>query len=149
MSGGTAGIELVDYMVSLLRENLGGNIKVSKIWEEKEVGHGDSDYEVVFVGHIREDPSIFSLQHEGDDGNAAWDWMHKVHLYLDVRTGTSERRAFELVNECMSILKRNVLAPGARLRVLQMIPGGTTNMNEDFRNMYRYQQNLEMLVFNP
>ena len=146
---GIAGLDILNEMVAFFRSELSG-VRVETIWKEKSVGFGTSGFDVVFLGLDEEDPAIFSLQHADSEGKPIWDWLHTVHFYIDIRTGKSEERVLELVDKIMQIIKRNVIPthPSGNQNI-QLLPVGITSLNEDYRNLFRYMIDCQIMVFNP
>ena len=147
---GIAGLDVLNEMVTFFKQQLPNNIRVDKIWNEKSVGLGSSGYDVIFLGLDQEDPDIFSLQYKDSDGTPSWDWLHTVHFYIDIRTGKSEEHVLELVDNVMKIIKKNVIPTnGSKNRNIQLLPVGVTSLNEDYRNLFRYMLDCQIMVFNP
>ncbi len=146
---GIAGLDVLNEFEAFFKEKLHG-VTVKKIWEEKSIGFARSGYDVVFLGLDGEDPQIYSLQHEDAEGNPAWDWLHTVSFYIDIRTGKSEERVLELVDDIMNLLKSNVVPVHKSTNMnVQLLPTGVTSLNEDYRNLFRYMIDCEIMVFNP
>ncbi len=147
---GIAGLDVLNEMVKFFKKEIGKNIQIDKIWNEKSIGLGDNNAEAIFLGLDGEDPAIFSLKYENSDGSPAWDFLHTVHFYIDVRTGKSEERVLALVDKIMTIIKKNVIPIHTSDNAnVQLLPVGITSLNEDYRNMYRYMIDCQMTVFNP
>lgn len=151
---GIAGIDFVDDLIKSFRSNwvtnTGGIIPTFvKQWEVKEVGHGSNSYDVIIIGIDGENIDAFSLQHTDGLGNPAWDWLHDVSVTIDIRSGKSEKRVLQLVDEISRILKTKVLLNINNRVYVQVLPTSFTSMNEEYRNLYRYIGSADALILNP
>ena len=144
---GFAGLSVLNDMKEFFKKEIGINVKT--IWKEKSVGMADSGFDEMFIGLDTEDISIYSLMREDEDGNNSYDWLHKVHFFIDIRTGKSEKRVQELVNKVLTLAKKNVIPLGGGTKRIQLLPTGIDSHNQDFINIFRYQLSFTMIVFNP
>lgn len=154
MTGGTAGLEFVDDIITLLnrdwRTNNGGKRPVfEKVWNEKTVGYFDSNYRVVLVHLDAEPVQIYSLQQRDENDDPAWDWLHEPTVTIDIMSGESEKAVLEMLNEITRILKKNVLLNINDREYVQMILGTATSRNEDYRNLWRYTLDCDAMRWNP
>ena len=148
MAGGIAGLDVLNMIKDHLNDNLTTGAQVETIWKEKSVGFGDSSYDQIFIGLDAENVNIYSLQHS-QDGMPRYDWLHNVHFFVTIHTAQSEERVLELANDVMRVAKESVIVPFDRLKYIQLIPTGATSLNDEFRNLFRYELTFKMMVFNP
>ena len=149
---GIAGLPFIEDIITLLKDKwIPDNCPLPefvKYWEVKETGLGDSKYSKVIVSLDSENPQIFSLL-QINEGVFSWDWLHEITVTIDVRSGESERRVLEMVSEVVRILKNNVVPVINGRDYVNLLPGPTTSMNEDYRNLYRYLVDCTALRYNP
>ena len=143
------GLDLIDHIISLMKENLPSSIQVSKVWEEMEVGFGNDNFEAVYINYITENPRPFSLMYYDEAENPAHDWFHTIHLNIDVWTGTSEVRCRELTRDVVKVIKDNILVPGNPSGSIFMKIGTISSRNSEYRNMWRMEVPVEVRAFNP
>lgn len=155
MTDGFMGLDFANDIITLLKDKwIVGNVarpKMTTQWNIKAMGVGTRIYNEIIVSVDSENPQIFSLQ-QGDATDATkfiYDWLHDGAITLDVRTSESEIKVRKLVNETMRILKKNVV-PTINNRVyIQILPEGITQLNEEYRNIYRYLISISALRINP
>ncbi|WP_428323672.1 hypothetical protein [Nitrosopumilus sp.] len=152
---GLAGLKFADDIIKLLsdkwRPGSGGKRPTfSKAWRTKTVNVGTNSDENIIVMLDSDNPNIFSLQYKDADSNPIFDWLHDLSVSLDVRTGKSEDRVEQMVDEVYRILKTNVAAPTVNNRqYVQLLPGQAQPMLEDFKNYFRYVVDVEAMRLNP
>lgn len=119
-------------------------------WKKKAVGVGARVYDEVIVELDTEDPRIFSLiSGVGADGKFNYDWLHDISVTIDVYTSVSEERVLELVDEIVRILKNNIVTTINNRDYIQILPGNIVSLNEEFRNIFRYNIDVDAMRFNP
>jgi len=96
-----------------------------------------------------ENPNIYSLLQSTDGGGFFWDWLHDISITIDVRTGDSEGRVLQMVNEIVRILKTTVILPVNDTVYVQVLPESIVSLNEEYRNLFRYTVDVTALQFNP
>jgi len=152
---GMAGLPFANDILKLLEDewttNSGGNLPVfTTKWKKKVVGLGQKNYDEVIVQLDTEDPKIFSLIASiGTDGKFDYDWLHDISVTIDVYTSKSEDRVLQLVNEIVRIIKNNVVTIINGHSYIQILPGNITSLNEEFRNIFRYNIDVDAMRFNP
>lgn len=150
-----AGLPFANDIVSHLKaewvSGTGGKLPTfSTKWKKKVVGHGSKNYDEIIVELDTEDPKIFSLiSGVGADGKFDYDWLHDISITIDVYTSISEDRVLQLVDEIIRILKNNVVTTINNRDYIQILPGNITSLNEEFRNIFRYNIDVDALRFNP
>lgn len=153
MTDGIAGIAFMDDIITLINNNWtsnGGKRPVfTKKWETKEFGFGTNNIDKVVISLDGENPEIFSLKYHDGEGNPIYDWLHTVSVSADVWTGKSEMRVLELVNEILRILKNNVVVQIGNNQYVQMLPINVSSALEQYRNIYRYIIDIEVMRLNP
>ena len=155
VSGGMAGLQFANDIVTMIENNWlesNGGIRPEIItqWNVKTIGQGDSNYAMVIISIDSENPQIYSmLQGTTDPTISAYDWLHEVSVTLDVRTGVSESRVLDLVNETMRIIKTNTVPIINNTQYIQLLPEGITSLNEQYRNLWRYTISVAAIRFNP
>lgn len=155
MTDGIAGLPFANDIITLLEDNWvtgsGGKIPTfSTKWKKKVVGLGKREYDEVIVEIDTEDPKIFSLISGVDvDGKFNYDWLHDISITLDVYTSVSEKRVLQLVDEIVRIIKNNVVTTINNRDYIQILPGNITSLNEEFRNIFRYNIDVDAMRFNP
>ena len=85
----------------------------------------------------------------GADGKFNYDWLHDISVTLDIYSSVSEARVLQLVDEIVKILKNNVVTTINGREYLQMLPGNIVSLNEEFRNIFRYNIDVDAMRFNP
>lgn len=151
---GIAGLEFLDDIIKLISDRWlsgSGGVKpqISKVWNVKAVNVGTNREENIIVGLDGENPNIFSLQYS-DGTNKVFDWLHDIAISIDIRTGLSEQRVLQMVDEVVRILKTSVAAPIINNRqYVQILPVNVTSMNEEYRNIFRYIVDAEAMRLNP
>lgn len=152
---GMAGLPFANDIITLLDDEwvLGTGGKKPTFttkWKKKVVGLGTRNYDEVIVQLDTEDPRIFSLiSGIGSDGKFDYDWLHDISVTIDVYTSKSEDRVLQLVNEIVKILKNNVVTTINFHDYVQILPGNITSLNEEFRNIFRYNIDVDAMRFNP
>lgn len=154
--GGIAGLKFLDDILFLLSDRWvpargGKKPKLTKEWETKIVGHVNKNYANIIASLDSENPQIFSLL-QGDATNWEnfnYDWLHEVSITLDIRTGESQRRVDQLVNETVSIIKSRIVPIIDNTQYVQLSLEGITSMNEEYRNIFRYLVSVSCLRVNP
>lgn len=155
IGSGMAGIQFANDIVYLIKnawiiENGGDKPEVVTQWNVKTIGQGDSNYSMVIVSIDSENPQIYSmLQGTPSTNLSSYDWLHEVSITLDIRTGVSEARVLELINETMRILKTNTVPLINNTQYVQLLPEGVTSLNEEYRNLFRYTISVSAIRFNP
>jgi len=154
MTDGMAGLPFANDIIAHIRDNwqdTGGKVPVfSTKWKKKAVGVGERKYDEVIVELDTEDPRIFSLiTNIGADGKYNYDWLHDISVTLDVYSSVSEDRVLELVDEIIRILKNNVVTSIGVNEYIQILPGNIVSLNEEFRNIFRYNIDVDAMRFNP
>tara|TARA_R110002126_G_scaffold51869_3_gene141653 strand:+ start:77 stop:553 length:477 start_codon:yes stop_codon:yes gene_type:complete len=153
-TGGMAGLPFANDMLTHLSSEwkaTGGKKPIfSTKWKKKAVGVGQRAYDEVIIELDTEDPRIFSLiSGVGSDGKFDYDWLHDVSITLDIYSSISEDRVLQLVNELVRILKNNVVTTINGHDYVQIIPGNIVSLNEEFRNIFRYNIEIDAMRFNP
>lgn len=150
---GMASLPFANDMITLLKKkwkSSGGKVPVFSVrWKKKAVGIGQKSYEEVIIELDSEDPKIFSLISGGTVGAFTYDWLHDISITIDVYTSISENRVLVMVNEIIRILKTNVVTTINNRVYLQILPGTITPLNEEFRNIFRYNIDVDAMRFNP
>jgi len=150
---GMAGLPFANDIITLLNSkwtsNGGKRPVFTTKWKIKAVGVGKKSYDEVIVELDTEDPKIFSLISGGTAGAYTYDWLHDVSVTIDVYTSKSEERVLQLVNEIVRILKTNVVVTINNHPYVQILPGNIVSLNEEFRNIFRYNIDVDALRFNP
>lgn len=145
---GSAGLVFMDDIIKSLKDNWkstgGKRPEFTKKWETKVVNYGGKQDKVI-ITLDGENPEIFSLRYE----DSTYDWLHTVSVSIDVWSGFSEDRVLEMVNEIMRILKTNVLLNINNNQYVQLLPVGINPLLEDYRNIYRYMIDIEVIRLNP
>ena len=119
-------------------------------WKEKAVGVGSRVYDEVIVELDTEDPKIFSMiTNTGSDGKFNYDWLHDISITLDIYSSVSEARVLQLVDEILKILKNNVVTTINNREYIQILPGNVVSLNEEFRNIFKYNIDIDAMRFNP
>ncbi len=155
MTDGMAGLPFANDIITHLKAEwvtgTGGKLPVfTTKWKKKAVGVGQRSYDEVIVELDTEDPKIFSLiSGVGADGKFDYDWLHDISVTIDVYTSVSEDRVLQLVDEIVRILKNNVVTLINNRDYIQILPGNITSLNEEFRNIFRYNIDVDALRFNP
>jgi hypothetical protein len=154
MTDGMAGLPFANDIITHLKDewtsNGGKRPTFSTKWKKKVVGLGQRTFDEVIVELDTEDPRIFSLiSGIGADSKFDYDWLHDVSVTIDVYTGTSEERVLEIVDEIIRILKNNVVTTINGRDYIQILPGNITSLNEEFRNIFRYNIDVDAMRFNP
>jgi hypothetical protein len=153
MTDGIAGLVFMDDVINLIKDNWtsnGGKLpNFTKLWETKEFGLGTNNDEKVIISLDGENPEIFSLKYHDGEGNPIYDWLHTVSVSADVWTGKSENRVLELVSEIVRILKNNVVVQIGNNQYIQMLPVNVSSALEQYRNIYRYVIDIEVMRLNP
>ena len=154
MTDGMAGLPFANDIIDHLKSNWtssGGKAPVfTTKWKKKAVGVGTRVYDEVIVELDTEDPKIFSMiTNIGADGKFNYDWLHDLSITLDIYTSVSEARVLQLVDEIIRILKNNVVTTINGREYLQMLPGNIVSLNEEFRNIFRYNIDVDAMRFNP
>lgn len=153
MTDGIAGIPFVRDMITLINDkwqpkNGGRKPKLTAQWEIKTVGYGNSNYDEVIISLDSENPRIFSLISEIKNGQFSYDWLHDISITLDIRTGQSEARVLQLVDELVRILKKSVVSTINNHEYVQILPGNVVSLIEEYRNMYRYTIDVDAIRYN-
>lgn len=153
-SDGMAGLPFANDIVTLLSSNwksTGGKKPIfTTKWKKKVVGLGQRSYDEVIIELDTEDPKIFSLiSGVGGDSKFDYDWLHDISVTVDIYTSISETRCLQLVNEIVRIIKNNVVTIINGHDYIQILPGNITSLNEEFRNIFRYNVDIDALRFNP
>lgn len=152
---GTAGTAFMKDAIALIRQkwipaDAGRVPNLSLQWGIKAIGHANSRYDEIIISFDSEDAQIYSLiSRDPDPGRSAYDWLHEVSITIDVRTGQSDDRALQIVDEVVRIFKSNVVTTVNRNEYISIIPEGITNANEEYRNLYRYLVSVNATRFNP
>ncbi|MDE1839955.1 MAG: hypothetical protein KGH87_08560 [Thaumarchaeota archaeon] len=155
IGSGFAGLQFANDIVYLIKnswiiENGGEKPEVVTQWNVKTIGQGDSNYSMVIVSIDSENPQIYSMLQGTPAANLSnYDWLHEISITLDIRTGISESRVLEMVNETMRILKTNTVPLINNTQYVQLLPEGTTSLNEEYRNLFRYTISVSAIRFNP
>lgn len=156
MTDGIAALPFVNDIITLMEDKwipaLGGKKpQFSKQWKIKAVGVGTNTYDEVIISIDSENPQIFSFIKGDATSNTTfdYDWLHDVSITIDIRTGQSEDRVLQLVNEVVRIIKNNVVPFINNRQYIQILPEGLTSMNEEYRNIFRYLISVSALRFNP
>jgi len=154
MTNGIGGLDFVNNMIAHLSEKwtdeTGGEQPIfTAQWNKKTVGFVDGNYQEVILSLDSENPNIYSLLQSSEANGFFWDWLHDISITLDVRTGDSEKRVLQMVNEIMRILKTTVILPINDTVYVQVLPGAIVSLNEEYRNMFRYTVDVECLQFSP
>lgn len=150
-----AGLPFANDIITHLKDNwvvnTGGKLPTfSTKWKKKVVGLGQRLYDEIIVELDTEDPKIFSLiSGIGTDDKFNYDWLHDISVTIDVYTSVSETRVLQLVDEIVRILKNNVVTTINNRDYIQILPGNITSLNEEFRNIFRYNIDVDALRFNP
>ncbi len=150
-----AGLPFANDIVKLLKDNwipaTGGAIPTfTTKWKKKVVGLGTRLYDEVIVELDTEDPKIFSLiSGIGSDDKFDYDWLHDISVTIDVYTSKSEDRVLQLVDEIVKIIKNNVVTTINNRDYIQILPGNIVSLNEEFRNIFRYNIDVDAIRFNP
>lgn len=150
---GIAGITFINDIILFIKDkwtpHTGGPLPTfSKAHQINSTGHGNSNYDEVIVQLDNEIINIFSLQYS-ENSLPKWDFLHDVSVTLDVRTGKSEERILEMVNEIIRILKSNITSVINNNVYVRLKLEGATSNNQDFRNMFRYILSFSVEKFNP
>lgn len=150
---GMAGLPFANDIITLLNSKWnstgGKRPKFDTKWKIKAVGVGQKNYDQVIVELDIEDPKIFSLISGGTAGAYIYDWLHDISVTIDVYTSKSEERVLQMVNEIVRILKTNVVTTINNHSYIQILPGNITSLNEEFRNIFRYNIDVDAMRFNP
>ena len=154
MADGIAGLAFMDDIITLLNDNwlVGVNGKrptFIKEWKTKQFGLGGNVDGKVIISLDGENPEIFSLKYNNISGNPIYDWLHTVSISMNVWSGKSETRVLELVNGITRILKTNVVPLIGSNQYVQMLPVGINSANEEYKNIYRYVIDVEVMRLNP
>lgn len=153
MTNGTAGDQFLDDIITILNEQwIQGNTKkpiFKKVWEEKALGLGNSNFREILITLDTESMQIFSLQQTDTNGVPFWDWLHDISVTIDIRTGTSESDCLSILNEVTRIIKKNVLLTVGNTEYVQLLPNTAISMNEQYRNLYRWTMDCSAIRFNP
>jgi len=153
MVDGIAGLSFVRDMIKQLDKwqpkNGGKKPTITAQWEKKVVGFANSNYDEIIISLDSENPRIFSLISEIKFGEFKYDWLHDISITLDIRTGQSEKRVLQLVNEVMRILKNNVVSTINNNEYVQILPGNVVSLNDEYLNLYRYTIDVDAIRFNP
>jgi len=154
MVDGIAGLPFVNDMIFQINDkwkpsNGGRKPNITAKWKTKNVGHGNKLYDEIIVFLDSENPNIFSMISEISNGKFSYDWLHDISITLDVYTSQSEDRVLQMVNECVRILKNNVVTKIRENEYVQILPGNIVSLNEEMRNIYRYTIDVDALRYNP
>ena len=156
MADGIAGLQFVRDMIAFFEsengwsEETGGKQPVlTAQWKKKETGFADGDYQEIILSLDSENPNIYSLLQSDGADKFFWDWLHDISITMDIRTGASEERIGQMVDETVRILKRNVITNINGTEYVQILPGSIVSLNEDYRNLFRYTVDCDALRFNP
>lgn len=150
-----AGLPFANDMVKHLHDewssSTGGKEPTfSTKWKKKVVGHIKKAYDEVIIELDTEDPKIFSLiSGIGADSKFNYDWLHDISVTIDVYTSVSEDRCLQIVDEIVRILKNNVVTTINGRDYIQILPGNIISLNEEFRNIFRYNIDVDAMRFNP
>jgi len=104
-------------------------------YQEKNLNYNNVEY--VLIKYDVEIVSAFGLH--------ADDWRHDIPITLDLRTGKSDIRLKQILNEVVRILKTNVRKSG----YMYMLPKSSKNMFEEYRQVWRNIVDIEMVKINP
>jgi hypothetical protein len=154
-TNGIAGLPFVSDMIKLLKDKWRpGNVKMPDIeasWKIKALGVGSKTFNNVIITLDGEDARIFSLIKNSTSSNEEfiYDWLHDISISLDIRTSESEEKVLKLADECIRILKTNVVPVINNHSYIQVLPGNMTPLNESYRNLYRWIIDVSALRFNP
>lgn len=151
---GMAGLPFANDIIKHLKDNWTSNGGKQPVfttqWKIKAVGVGQRKYDEIIVSLDSENPRIFSLiSGIGADGKFDYDWLHEISVTLDIYSSVSEARVLQLVDECMRILKNNVVTTIDNREYIQILPSNITSLNEEFRNIFRYNIDIDALRYNP
>lgn len=154
MAGGIAGLQFVNDMIVFLAkkwiEDTGGiQPVITAQWKKKTIGFVDGNYQEIIISLDSENPNIYSLLQRDDNDVFFWDWLHDISITLDIRTGDSEERILQMVDEVVRIIKANVILPINGTQMIQTLPGAVVSLNEEYRNLFRYTVDVDTLRFNP
>jgi len=154
MVDGIGGLDFVNNMIAHLAqkwtEDTGGEQPVfTAQWKKKTTGFVDGNYQEVIISLDSENPNIYSLLQSSEANGFFWDWLHDISITLDIRTGDSEERVLQMVNEIVRILKTTVILPINGTVYVQVLPEAVVSLNEDYRNLFRYTIDVTALIFNP
>lgn len=150
-----AGLPFANDIIKLLNDEWipatgGARPKFTTKWKKKAVGVGTRLYDEVIVELDTEDPKIFSLiSGIGSDSKFDYDWLHDISVTIDVYTSKSETRILQLVDEIVKIIKNNVVTTINNRDYIQILPGNIVSLNEEFRNIFRYNIDVDAIRFNP
>lgn len=149
-----AGLPFANDIITLLKNNWtsnGGKIPTfTTQWKKKAVGVAQNKYDEVIISIDSENPKIFSLiSGIGSDNKYNYDWLHDISITIDVYTSTSETRILSLVDEIVRILKNNVVSTINNHDYIQILVGNIVSLNEEFRNIFRYNIDVDAIRFNP
>ena len=155
MTDGIAGLDFANDIIDHLKSNwvngTGGKMPVfTTQWKKKAVGVGQRAYDEIIVSLDTENPQIYSIiAGTGSDGKWNYDWLHDISITLDIYTSVSETRVLQLVDECTRILKNNVVSTNNKREYIQILPTNVVSLNEEFRNIYRYNIDVDAIRLNP
>jgi len=151
---GMGGLPFANDLVKHLGDNWtcngGKKPNFTTQWKVKALGVGTKGYDEVIISLDSENPKIFSMiSGIGADGKWNYDWLHEISVTIDIYSSVSEARVLQLVDECVRILKNNVVTTINGREYIQMLPSNITSLNEEFRNIYRYTIDVDTLRYNP
>lgn len=155
MTDGIAGLPFVKDMIKLLKDQWRpGTVAQPDIdasWKIKALGVGSKTFNQVVITLDGEDAQIFSFINGVASSNTEfnYDWLHDVTITLDIRTSESEEKVLKMVDECMRIIKNNVVPVINSHQYVQVLPGSVTSLNEAYRGLYRYMIEVNAMRFNP
>jgi hypothetical protein len=75
--------------------------------------------------------------------------FHDLSINLDIYSSVSDAIVLQLVDEILKILKNNVVTTINNREYIQILPGNVVSLNEDFRNIFRYNIDVDAMRFNP
>lgn len=147
---GIAGIQFKNDIISLLESKWvpktgGRKPKITVVWEAKDIGRGNRNYDEIIIRLDSEAINIFSLR----QGSGTYDWLHDLSVSIDIWTSNSERRSEQLADEVIRIIQTNVLFTQGKTAYIQLLPTNIEPLHEDFRSIYRWMIDCEAIIKNP
>jgi len=148
---GSAGLSFMDDIITLFKDKWtsnGGKLPIfTKKWETKVVNFATKERKIV-ISLDGENPEIFSLKYMVNS-IPTYDWLHTVSISIDIWSGFSEDSVLQMVDEVIRILKTNVVPLIGNTQYIQLLPVGVNPMLEEYRNIWRYTIDAEVMRFNP